>query len=236
MDWNEKIDFKKAIRCIFINYKVLAACGIIAIIGILLLCNKIIKVQTENSNMCLAVQKWYVQLPEEHWIKNEDNKYFEQNFFDVQMIELYEQLKNYSHTLLKFSNVAMSQEGKAGLFFAKAMEVVDSCNEKKYCLKNSEGKTIKNNIRLKVGEDFTVFFYYDEKRLLLDFSEEEYINEISNFEYNDFSLANRIVFSYSDNPEIATIFNGCIMGVSKGKTKIHFACNGYFFSYTIMVN
>lgn len=203
MHWNEKIDLKKYIMDI---YKIFSKRGIFFIIGIVLLISKIGKLETENNNMCLAVQKWYNQLPEEHWIKDENNKYFRQNFFDDQMIELYEQLKNYSYTFLKLSNVAMSQEGKAGRFFAKAMETVDSRNQKKYHLKNSEGKTIKSDIKLKVGEDFTVFFYYGETKMLLDFSEEEYINEISHFESNTFSLANRIVFSYSDNPEIATIF------------------------------
>lgn len=232
MDWNEKVDLKKYIMD---RYKIFSACGIFLIIGIVLLISKIGKLETENNNMCLAVQKWYNQLPEEHWIKDENNKYFRQNFFDDQMIELYEQLKSYSYTFLKLSNVAMSQEGKAGRFFAKAMETVDSCNQKKYHLKNSEGKTIKSDIKLKVGEDFTVFFYYGETKMLLDFSEEEYINEISHFESNTFSLANRIVFSYSDNPEIATIFNGRITGVSSGRTTIHFACNGYFFSYKIRI-
>lgn len=234
MDWNEKVDLKKVKNYIIDRYKILSACGVFLIIGMVSLISTLGKIETENNNICLAVQKWYAQLPEEHWIKNEDNKYFEQNFFDNQIMDLYEQLKSYSYTFFKLSNVAMSQEGKAGLFFAKAMEVVDYCNEKEYCLKNSEGKTI-NNIKLKVGEDFTVFFYCGEAKMLLDFSEEEYINEISHFESNTFSLANRIVFSYSDNPEIATIFNGRITGVSRGKTTIHFVCNGYFFSYEIRV-
>lgn len=234
MDWYEKVDLKKVTNYIIDRYKVLSACGVFLIIGMVLLISKLGKIETENNNMCLAVQRWYVQLPEEHWIKNEDNIYFEQNFF-YQIMDIIEQLESYSHTFYKIGIIEMSQEGGAGHFFAKAMEVVDSRNEKEYCLKNSEGKTIKNNIKLKVGEDFTVFFYYDETKMLLDFSEEEYINEISHFESNTFSLANRIVFSYSDNPEIATIFNGRITGVSRGKTTIHFACNGYFFSYEIRV-
>jgi len=230
----KKINLKKLIYWIINNYKVLLKCGIPAIIGVIGIFNALGKIGIENNDMCLAVQKWYVQLPEEHWIKNEDNQYFEQHFFDYQLMNLYEQLKSYSYTFFKISNVAISQEGMSGRFFAKAMEVIDSHNEKKFCLKNIEGKTIKN-ITLKAGEECIVFFFYDETKMLLDFSEEEYLNEISHFESNNFSLANRIVFSYSDNPEIATIFNGHITGVSKGKTTIHFVCNGYFFSYKIRI-
>ena len=233
MDWYEKIDLKQVIRFILEKRKELLMCGIPAIIGILSMSFALVKVETENNNMCLAVQKWYVQLPEEHWIKSEDNKYSEQYFFDL--MNLHEQLKNNSYKLFKIDKIAMSQEGMAGSFFVKAMELVDARNENKYCLKNSEKETIKNNLKHKVGEDFTVFFYYDEIEMLLDFSEEDYITEISHSKSNSLSLANHIVFSYSDNPEIATIYNGHIKGVSKGKTTIHFVCNGYFFSYKIKV-
>lgn len=205
-----------------------------AIIGLISLFIALGKIKTENDTMCLVVKKWYDQLPEEHWIKKEDNKYINQNFFEYQLIEVYEHLKNDSHALFKLNNVLIGQKGVAGKFCAKAMETVDSFNERKFCLKNSENERLKR-VNLKVGEECIVFFYYDDVQMLLDFSEEEYINEISQFEPNGLSLANRIVFSYSDNPEIATIFNGHIIGKSKGSTIIHFACNGYLFSYKIKV-
>lgn len=232
MHWYEKINFKKLIRWINNNWKLLLIFS--GILGIPFTCYTLKKYNIENTDICLAVQKWHTQLPEEHWIKNKDNKYFKEDFFEYQLMDSYEQLKSYSHTFFKISNVAISQEGMAGYFFAKAMEEIDSRNKKKFHLKNSEGKTIKK-ITLKVEEIYTVFFFYDKTEMLLDFSEEEYLDEISHFKSNKFSLANRIVFSYSDNPEIAVIFNGRITGVSKGKTTIHFACNGYLFSYNVKV-
>lgn len=215
---------KKIIGCFREGYKVISAFGILALLGVVL---SLSKINTNKDNMTLAFRKWYEQLPEWHWIKNSDD-------CEYQLIELHDYLKNTAYSLRDISKVSVSQYGQAGEFVSKAMENNDSRNKKKYFLKDSEGKIIKK-LKLEVGEDYTVSFFYDETELLLDFSEEEYINEISNTEINGVTLENKIVCSYSDDPEIATIFDGHIVGISRGKTAIHLACNGYFFSYNVMV-
>ena len=230
MDWLEKNNFNRVIYWVKEKYKILMTWGIIAFVGLVSMTITVHNIKTENDDMCLAVQKWYEQIPDEHWIKNEDNK----NFVEYKLMDIFEQTKNHAHTLYKLSSVAIGQEEKIGQFWEKVMETIDSQNEKKYCLKGSDGKTI-NNVTLEAGEECIVSFYYDETRMLLDFSEEEYMNEIWPWKNNNVSISNRIAFSYSDNPEIATIFNGHIIGICKGRTTIHFACNGYFFSYKIKV-
>lgn len=81
-----------------------------------------------------------------------------------------------------------------------------------------------------------VTFYCDEEEMLFDFTMEQYVDEIQSIEKNGELDINTMVFSYVDNPEISTEFNGKIVGFQKGKTKLHLCCNGYDIQYIIKVN
>lgn len=87
-----------------------------------------------------------------------------------------------------------------------------------------------------IGENIELAFYYDEEAMLFDFTKEQYVDEIQYITMDGkLDLANRLIFSYVDEPEIATIFNGEIFGLKKGKTMLHLCCNGYDFQYVIKV-
>lgn len=223
MSWLENINFRIIGHKIKEYWKMI--CFISVIIGVISLAIDLIEIKRENDNKYLTFINWYDQLPEEHWLKR-NNEY--------QMMMIQKCCENAASSFFKIAAVEIGQEGNVGKIFEKAIKKNDSYIKKKYCFKDSEGKVIKK-LRLKVGEDYKVSFFYDETELLLDFSEEEYINEISNLETNSVSLANKIAFSCSDDPKIATIFDGHIVGISKGKTAIHLVCNGYFFSYDVTV-
>ena len=166
--------------------------------------------QAENVIKSEAVSKWYQQLPEDHWIKEKENDLF--GTYDI--MDIYQICIGTSKTSLQLSNVAMQQEDSYMIqFLGKTMEHNDEKNKKKYNLRyNDTGKKVRT-IKIKVGESTDVSFYYDDIELLLDFSEEEYNNEIQvEFKNGVPNLANRIVYSYVDDTSIAQIYDGKITG------------------------
>lgn len=178
--------------------------------------------QDENVIMSEAVSKWYRQLPEDHWIKENENNLFDTDFFTYQIMDIYQTCIGTSKTSLQLFNLSLQQEDSYIIqFWGKIMEHQDERNKKKYNLRyNDTGKKVRT-IKIKVGDSTEVSFYYDDTELLLDFSEEEYVNEIQvEFKNGVPNLANKVVYSYVDDASIAQIYDGKITGISKGKTYI----------------
>lgn len=189
----------------------------------------------ETATMEDAVIKWYEQLPEDHWIKVDDD--FNDIFCDIMDIE--QGLRSHGKGFLNLFWIEMSyNKDYVSRFFAKAMQKKSEEDKSRYYLKYvSTNKNTKKVIRVSAGESVQVAFYCDKEEMLLDFSKEQYVNEIQCIvEDGKPDITNRIVFSYVEHPEIATIFNGKLVGLQKGKTKLHLCCNGYDIQYTIKVN
>ncbi|RKI75800.1 hypothetical protein D7V90_22285 [bacterium 1xD42-87] len=208
---------------------------IIIIISFVLFIYKVNANHIETIEMTDAVPRWYEQLPQYHWIKQDDD--FNDLFYDLMHIE--HEFRTYEKGLLNLSLIGMEQsKDYAERFLAKVIQKREEEDKRKYHLYYTESnKKIVNVIRVEIGENMELAFYYDEEAMLFDFTKEQYVDEIQcNTENGKLDLTNRLVFSYVDNPEIATIFNGKIVGLQKGKTKLHICCNGYDFQYTIKVN
>lgn len=222
------INFCKILKA---NWKSISI--VIAILGFISFLITVKDLQDENVIKSEAVSKWYQQLPEDHWIKEKENDLF--GTYDI--MDIYQVCIGTSKTSLQLSNVAMQQEDSYMIqFLGKTMEHHDEKNKEKYNLRyNNTGKKVRT-IKIKVGESTDVSFYYDDIELLLDYSEEEYNNEIQvEFKIGVPNLANKIVYSYVDDTSIAQIYDGKITGIRKGKATLHLFCNGYHFKHNIQV-
>lgn len=187
----------------------------------------------ETIEMADALPRWYEQLPQYHWIKQDDD--FNDLFYDLMHIE--HELQTYGQGLLSLNSIGMEQD-YAERFLAKVLQKRNENDKRKYHLYYAESdRKIVKTIKVEIDENVELAFYYDEAEMLFDFTKEQYVDEIQcNTEDGKLDLTNRLVFSYVDNPEIVTIFNGEIVGLKKGKTILHLCCNGYDFQYIIRVN
>lgn len=193
----------------------------ITVLSIIFFCISVFGIKNDESEMSVAVEKWYEQLPSEHWIKQDNDytrelEYIFMNFYDEARISVY--------TVSRLSCEAVGQEGIGGTIVSEILKYNDTQNSDRYQVFDENGKRIKRVI-VRQGDTAVVEFCFDDKPLLLDFSKEEYFDELEK-SAKDCSIANSIVYSYSENPEVASIYNGLISGNSKGKTTVHFVCNG----------
>lgn len=217
-----------------LTYKGSLSCTLI-LISFMLFVYKISANNNETVTTEDAVIRWYEQLPEDHWIKADDD--FNSIFYDLMNIE--QGLLVQGKGFIKRSYIEMSQsKDYASRFFAKIMQKEIEDNKKRYHLKYVHtNKNIKKVIRVDAGESVQIGFYCDEEEMLFDFTMEQYVAEIQYIDEDvRLDVTNRIVLSYVDNPEIATVFNGKITGLQKGKTKLHLCCNGYDIQYIVKVN
>ena len=200
--------------------------SILAVIGIISFMNNCTNIMSETKEQEKVVATWYDQLPDNHWIKQ--NEEFN---FDYEIMSLINSLKGYAFGAFNLSFEAMSQEdGEIGeiLSYALSREVEKDKNE--YVLLTNDNKKIGkfSKIKVKQGDDIQLSFLYDNTQMKFDFSKEEYTNDYKN-------IMNSFVYSYIENPDIATIYNGKIIGVKKGKTKLCISCGKYLFKYIIQV-
>ena len=119
---NERL--KNIVKNVINNWEVISV--VLAFIGVISLMSTLTNLSEENTNMSEAVSKWYRQLPEEHWIKVDENNYFDDNFFTYRIMEIYQMCIGTSSTFFQLSNIVM-QEDESYLiqFFGKTME---NCN------------------------------------------------------------------------------------------------------------
>lgn len=191
----------------------------------------------ESVNMIGAVQNWYEQLPEEHWIKDDENDPFGTKDLEASLYDLTNAGVSAGKSILDLAAIGLQEEeDPLSQFLGKTMEYQDERNKNKYILCYSDTNKKVKTIKVGIGEETNVTFYYDDIELLLDFTEEDYQNETARLlKSTTFSIATRIVYSYVDDPTIATIYNGKIVGLQKGRTTLNLYCNGYHFTYTIKV-
>ncbi len=191
----------------------------------------------ESANMSGAVQNWYEQLPEEHWLKDEENDPFGTRNLEANLFDLIHTGVSGAKSLLDLAVIGLEEEGgPISQLLGKSMEHQDGKRKNKYILRYSDTNKKVKTIKVGIGEETNVTFYYDDIELLLDFTEEDYQNEIARtLKSTTFSIATRIVYSYVDDPTIATIYNGKIVGLQRGRTTLNLYCNGYHFTYTIKV-
>lgn len=220
---NEKSVFEKTIIFIKEYRKVIAVMfSIFSVMTLLLTLQNI----SESQNAKIkALKEWYNQLPEEDWIKQEEDIY---DFMEFEIIDLFENLKIRGESIIDLSVAEVGQQNAWGSLIEKSVSVSKEYIKSKYELRDSNGRRVKGKMTVDLNSEEDIFMFYEDKELFLAFSRDDYYNQIS-------SLTNKIVFSYSDNPEIVRIYNGRLYGYKKGKTKIHFFTNGYIFTYSVKV-
>ena len=112
MDDDKIINFCKILKD---NWKSISI--VIAILGFISFLITVKDLQDENVIKSEAVSKWYQQLQEDHWIKENDL------FNTYDMVNICQTLIGTSKTSLQLSNVAMQQEDNYMIqFFGKTME------------------------------------------------------------------------------------------------------------------
>lgn len=209
---------------------------ILAILGLLTYVvfakDSVKKIQDQESMVTL----WYEQLPEDHWLKQEDT--FNTRDMDLEMLNFYNFIKGSISPMLDISAASMKQEGGV---FGKMINMAYTKEKKKdmseYILKNRENKTIYrtfhffqlDSVKLKVGASDQLSFNKGDIGLLFDCTEENFTEVM----YGE--LRNNFVFSYVKNPNIAKIYNGRIVGLKKGKTSLILNVGIYQFEYDVIV-
>lgn len=166
---------------------------IIIIISFVLFIYKVNANHIETIEMTDAVPRWYEQLPQYHWIKQDDD--FNDLFYDLMHIE--HEFRTYEQGLLNLSLIGMEQsKDYAERFLAKVIQKREEEDKRKYHLYYTESnKKIVNVIRVEIGENMELAFYYDEEAMLFDFTKEQYVDEIQcNTENGKLDLTNRLVF------------------------------------------
>lgn len=185
-----------------------------------------------------AVQRWYEQLPQEHWLKrNKDDIYNTSNYTIYLMEILQLGVGTFISGMELQAALLQEHESKVINFMGKTMEVIEGREAGKYALINVHSGEEIRKINVEVANTVIVAFYYEDIELMLDFSEEDFYNEFEpGLNGEGISLANRIVYSYVDDPDIVSFYNGIVIGLKKGKTTLHLFCNGRHFTYDIKVS
>lgn len=225
-------DEKKLLKKVIIGY-VSIVLSIIGLISYFIFAQDSVKKIQDQEGMVI---QWYDQLPEDHWLKQEDT--FNTRDMDLEMLSFYNFIKGSISPMLDISAASMKLEGG---MFGKMINMAYTKEKKKdmseYILKNSENKTIYrtfhffqlDSVKLKVGASEQLSFNKGGTELLFDCTEENFAEVM----YGE--LRNNFVFSYVKNPNIAKIFNGNIVGLKKGKTSLILNVGIYQFEYDVIV-
>lgn len=178
-----------------------------------------------------VVNKWIAQLPRDHWLCTE---------LLPNGVPLYSNLLELSKVLHRTGlsafergiAVSLYQSFTVDLMIRTEQNIILKKDDKSYVLKDAYDKTyppyhtfFSTKIKLKASDSLKLNFYRNDQLISFDVTKPEHKD----------SKIKPYVISCVDDPAIATITNGIIEGVNKGKTTLMLSIDNHILEYQVVV-
>ena len=186
------------------------------IITLTVLAVSIQNVYAEAKKKEQIIARWEEQLPEDHWIKNDNGK----------LATIYPNVCGILATEYDMATSIVGQTGDVGTVMGKVMEAEKGFWKRKYELRYADtGEKVTKTIEMKPGESVSLNFYYDNDIQKYDITEE------------DFPYSYQLwVLSCTEDTKIATIHDGILTANNAGQTLLQIYCDGEIWEYPVIVN